>query len=164
MNVSNPKEPPDAAHTHPWKLSDVVMFPALGLSILAEWLWPTELSTLPLWVRGPVAVIAISGGQALIVAAKRTLDQARQPSLPGHPTTELVTGGPYRWSRNPNYLGAILMALGLVALANSVWFLGISFLAALVLDVWMIRPEERYLDRHFGAESTAYRARVRRWI
>ena len=98
------------------------------------------------------------------VAAKRALMEAETPSRPGAPTTILVTSGPYSVSRNPLYAGDVLGMAALALVTDSPWGLGVTVLAALVLDRWLIRPEERYLDFMFGAAYADYRRRVRRWF
>lgn len=154
----------DAAHQHPWKISDVVLFPLAALGGVAEWLSPTSIAGFPnAWLIVPGVAIALLGA-GIIGWAKRTLDAGAQPNLPGAPTTELLTGGAFRLSRNPNYLGAVLIALGLGLALDTLWLLGTALLSALVLDRWMILPEERYLLARFGTEYEDYRRRVRRWI
>ena len=152
-----------AAHSHPWKLSDVVIFPLLALGGLAEWLWPTGFD-LPARVAFPIGLALAAAGFALIAWSKRHLDAAGQPSLPEEPTTALITTGPFAWSRNPNYLGAVIAATGGAVMAVSLWMCATAALTALILDIWMIRPEERYLAKVFGDSYAAYRARVRRWF
>ncbi|MDU8926009.1 isoprenylcysteine carboxylmethyltransferase family protein [Alisedimentitalea sp. MJ-SS2] len=161
---AGPAMPPEAAHNHKWKISDVVMFPALALAIGLELIWPTRIVAAPVWLMIAVGVLIVAAGFALIEWSKRALDAAQQPTHPGVPTTQLVTSGPFAWSRNPNYLGAILVALGLSIACNSWWFLAVTAIAATILDSWMIRPEERYLHALFGDEFDAYAAQVRRWI
>ncbi|MCK8483559.1 isoprenylcysteine carboxylmethyltransferase family protein [Aliiroseovarius sp. S2029] len=153
-----------SAHTHPWKISDLVMFPALAIAILAEYLIPNRIVPLTFWLLIPVGLAVVIAGLKLISASKTALEAQDQPSLPGEPTTQLVTDGPYRFSRNPNYLGAILMAFGMAIAANSLWFLLVASCAMLVLDRWMIRPEERYLHETFGQEYRDYTQRTRRWL
>lgn len=154
---------PKAAHSHPWKISDVVLFPMAALGLFAEWLWP---GTLYLW--RPVGVVVglalFVFGFWLIGRSKRELDRRDQPSLPGTPTTELVTTGPFAWSRNPNYLGAGLAGLGGAIGLDAPWLIGATLVAALILDVWMIRPEEAYLEAEFGETYREYRRRTRRWL
>ena len=75
-----------------------------------------------------------------------------------------MTDGPFAYSRNPNYLGAITMACGIALIADSWWFWGGAVLGAAILDRWMIAPEEAYLRRVFGAEYEEYAQRVRRWV
>lgn len=152
------------AHKQAWKISDVVMFPALALAILTEFLSPTHIPGLPLWVLLPVGIALVVAGFRLISASKVALDKHDQRSLPGTPTTQLVTDGPFRYSRNPNYLGAISIAVGLGLAVNSLWFLAIAVMCLLLLDIWMIRPEERYLRQQFGAEYEVYAQNTRRWL
>ena len=64
----------------------------------------------------------------------------------------------------PELPGAMIVALGLAVATNSLWFLACGSIAAIILELWMIRPEERYLRQHFGSEYDAYAARVRRWF
>ncbi|WP_424989656.1 methyltransferase family protein [Fluviibacterium sp. S390] len=166
--MTNPfKDGPSAqdagAHGHPWKISDVVLFPLLGLGLVLEWVWPT---TLPLW-RVPGGVLGAAlflFGFWLIHRAKTELDKADQPSLPGAATTRLVTTGPFAWSRNPNYLGAALAGIGGALALESWWLIATTLLACAILEVWMIRPEERYLAERFAGEYQDYRRRTRRWL
>jgi protein-S-isoprenylcysteine O-methyltransferase Ste14 len=152
-----------AAHAHPWKISDVVLFPLLGLALVLEWLWPTSIPvTRAVGLAVGLAVFVF--GFWLISRSKKELDVAGQPSLPGEPTTDLVVTGPFAWSRNPNYLGALLAGLGGALAIDTFWVLGATLVAAAILDVWMIRPEERYLAGLFGDRYASYRKRVRRWI
>lgn len=80
------------------------------------------------------------------------------------PATALVVAGPYRFSRNPIYVGMILLLLGIGVMADSVWIVALAIPFALVLRYGVIAREERYLDARFGEAYRAYRARVRRWI
>jgi protein-S-isoprenylcysteine O-methyltransferase Ste14 len=75
-----------------------------------------------------------------------------------------VTGGPYRFTRNPLYLSLTLIYGGITALANA---LPAALLLPVVLQVMrrgVIEREERYLEGKFGDEYLNYKARVRRWI
>jgi protein-S-isoprenylcysteine O-methyltransferase Ste14 len=80
------------------------------------------------------------------------------------PTTIIVSAGPYRFTRNPIYLG---MILGLIALAigfDTLWPLVTSVPFALVLRYFVVAREEAYLERKFGDDYRNYRVRVRRWL
>lgn len=153
----------NSAHSHPWKISDVVLFPLLAVGLIAEYLWPTSLQ-ITRWLGIPIGIALFVGGFAIINWSKAVLDANEQPSLPGEPTTKLVTKGPFGWSRNPNYFGSILAGFGGALALNSLWVIGVSLLAAMLLEVWMIRPEEKYLSNQFGADYETYRNKVRRWI
>jgi protein-S-isoprenylcysteine O-methyltransferase Ste14 len=81
------------------------------------------------------------------------------------PQAHLITGGPYRFSRNPLYLGGNGLIFGGAALlAGSPSGLVLTALNLVLVDRIMIRREERQLANEFGAEWTQYRSRVRRWM
>ena len=76
----------------------------------------------------------------------------------------LVTSGVYRITRNPMYLGMLLVLAGWgVWLGNAAAFVGLPLFVA-VLNLLQIAPEERVLRERFGDAFTRYAARVRRWI
>src|SRR4051812_43656221 len=84
--------------------------------------------------------------------------------LPGQETTAIIEDGPYRFSRNPLYVGLLALYVGLALLAPTVWAL-LLFPVAVRLILWgAIRPEERYLHEQFGAAYDDYARRVRRWL
>jgi len=76
----------------------------------------------------------------------------------------LITTGPYRFSRNPLYVAAVLTLLGFSLLLDSLWILVFVPVLLLLLDVLVIRHEEARLLLRFGERYLAYNARVRRWI
>lgn len=80
------------------------------------------------------------------------------------PSTALVTGGPYRFSRNPIYLAQTLIYLGLACGYGSAWPLALLPAVLIVMHHGVIRREERYLAARFGAAYRAYSASVRRWL
>jgi protein-S-isoprenylcysteine O-methyltransferase Ste14 len=85
------------------------------------------------------------------------------PMSPGS-SSALVTSGVYRLTRNPMYLGFLLILSGwAVWLSNALAFAPLPGFV-LYLNSFQIRPEERALAARFGREFDAYKARVRRWI
>ena len=98
-------------------------------------------------------------GVASFKRAKTTVN----PMKPGS-ASSLVVSGVYRWTRNPMYLGFLLILLGwAVFLSNALaFFLLPGF--AFYMNRFQIRPEERALATRFGSEFASYRGRVRRWI
>jgi len=76
----------------------------------------------------------------------------------------LATSGPYRFTRNPLYLGSILLGAGFVIAAHA-WVLAVLATAMLVgIYIPVIREEERYLTARFGNDFEAYRTRVPRLL
>jgi protein-S-isoprenylcysteine O-methyltransferase Ste14 len=76
----------------------------------------------------------------------------------------LVTGGLFRWSRNPMYAGFLLILAGTAILLGAATPFLLVILFALVADRWYIAFEERALASKFGEEYAAYKRRTRRWI
>lgn len=76
----------------------------------------------------------------------------------------LVTGGIYRLSRNPMYLGLSVLLVAFAAFLASPVTLAVVPLFVAYLDRFQIAPEERAMRARFGAEFDAYAARVRRWL
>ena len=90
--------------------------------------------------------------------------RARTAVMPHLPASRLVTAGPYRFTRNPMYLGITLAYAGLALLIDTAWPLLLLPAVLALLMVVVVRREERYLERAFGDAYRAYRDRVRRWI
>lgn len=89
---------------------------------------------------------------------------ARTSPNPNRPTTALVLSGTFRLSRNPMYIGLSLVYCGVNTILQLPW--GLIFLPLVVwlLTVWVIIPEENYLEEKFGPEYLNYKSQVRRWI
>ena len=78
--------------------------------------------------------------------------------------TRMVTDGFFRWSRNPMYLGFVLMAVGVAVLIGTLMPLLIAAAFAVICDRWYIRFEERAMRATFGDAYDVYCRRTRRWI
>lgn len=72
--------------------------------------------------------------------------------------------GPYRFSRNPDYLGQALVVAGLGLVLGNGWVLLALVPALLLVRYGVIAREERYLERKFGEDYRCFRRRVRRWL
>jgi protein-S-isoprenylcysteine O-methyltransferase Ste14 len=77
---------------------------------------------------------------------------------------KLVTDGPFCWSRNPMYLGFLLLLLGTATMLGTATPFLAPALFALVADRWYIAFEERAMREKFGADYAAYMGRTRRWL
>jgi protein-S-isoprenylcysteine O-methyltransferase Ste14 len=78
--------------------------------------------------------------------------------------TVLVTGGVFRWTRNPMYLGMIVLLLGLAVLLGTLLPLLLAVIFAIIADRWYVRFEENAMRAKFGAAYEAYGSRTRRWL
>lgn len=139
------------------------------LGFLAGWLlhreWP--LALIPAG-RQPANVgagwVLVALGLGFIAWGLATFFRHRTAIMPHRPASRLVDGGPYRYSRNPMYVGMTAIYLGLVLVTNMLWPLLLLPLSLFALVMLVIRKEERYLADAFGSEYAAYRERTRRWL
>ncbi len=90
--------------------------------------------------------------------------RARTSPLPMRASTALVRTGPYRFTRNPMYLGLLLAYAGLALLFGVTWALILSPGVVLLVERLVIRREEKYLEEKFGEEYRRFLREVRRWI
>lgn len=80
------------------------------------------------------------------------------------PASSLQTSGIYRLTRNPMYTALVLLYLGLTFLIGNWWNLILFPLLILIVQEYIIKREEKYLERAFGQEYLNYKLKVRRWI
>jgi protein-S-isoprenylcysteine O-methyltransferase Ste14 len=134
----------------------------LALGLLASRLVgdPLAISPATTWLGWAlVAAFAWWNGWALLTMARH-----RTALLPGGATTAVIDTGPFARSRNPLYVGLLVLSAGLALLAGSAWALAALPLEWALLRWGAVLPEERYLAAKFGAAYDDYTARVRRWL
>ena len=103
-------------------------------------------------------------GAALAVYAIRLFATHKTTPEPFGVSGALVTVGPFRVTRNPMYLGIILMVSGVAALFGTVGPWLVVPILGLVLDVVFVRREEEKMEMLFGDAYRSYKSRVRKWI
>lgn len=106
----------------------------------------------------------IAGGLVIGALGFREMRRAGTNADPREPTTAIVTEGPYRFTRNPLYLGMTLIYAGIAVRANALPAALLLPAVLLLMQRGVIEREERYLEGKFGDEYLRYKARVRRWI
>jgi protein-S-isoprenylcysteine O-methyltransferase Ste14 len=139
----------------------VIYLGFLGLGFAFEWLMPG--AELPGWVRFIGAAVIVAG-VALLISFESAFKRVGTDANPYRPSTALATGGPYRYSRNPAYLGMAITYVGIALAAAAPWALVMLAPAMLVIQYGVIAREERYLERLFGEDYLAYKRTTRRWI
>jgi protein-S-isoprenylcysteine O-methyltransferase Ste14 len=153
------------------KVFTVVRGLVYSAAFIGLWAWlavmarghDARLPSLPLWLR-PAGVALCAAGMlvaALCIAAFIT--RGRGTPAPFDPPREFVASGPYRYVRNPMYIGAAagLVGAGLAVSSLAVVILACVFLACVHLLV--VFYEEPALDRAFGERYQQYRSSVHRW-
>ena len=153
----------------PADTAQVIARPPLlwGLAVVAgfalDWLMPLRFvpAAVPAgWLGGAVLAIAV----ALFAWAIATVTRAGSNVPTNKPTTSIVDTGPYRFTRNPIYLGMMLGLAGLAIAFDSLWLLLTLVPFAFVIRYGVVAREEAYLEGKFGERYRRYRIRVRRWL
>lgn len=109
-----------------------------------------------------IAVVALAFLLALIAAIQFLA--AKTHLEPWRPTSTVIRHGIFRYSRNPIYLALCIATVGAGLLLNSWWAIIGAPLLAWLLQQFVIRREEAYLESKFGDEYLAYKRTVRRWL
>ena len=136
---------------------------AVFAGLALNWLMPLPFiaAAVPAaWLGAIVFALAL----ALFAWAIATMTRAGSNVPTNLPTTTIVDTGPYRFTRNPIYLGMVLGLIGLAIAFNSLWLLLTLVPFALVIRYGVVAREEAYLERKFGDVYRRYRSRVRRWL
>ena len=111
-----------------------------------------------------IGLTFVALGFVLAAFSARAFRLAGTDVVPGRPSTALVTYGPYKITRNPIYIGFMLVYFGLAIIMTSVWMLLLLIPVLVILQQGVVVPEEAYLERRFGATYRQYKAHVPRWL
>jgi protein-S-isoprenylcysteine O-methyltransferase Ste14 len=103
-------------------------------------------------------------GTALAISGVVGFSRAKTSRVPIRPATSLVTSGPYAFTRNPMYLGLALATGGCGLLLMTWWPMILLIPTLVIIQRFVIVPEEGYLQRRFGADYANYARRIRRWL
>jgi protein-S-isoprenylcysteine O-methyltransferase Ste14 len=154
-------QPADAAH--PIIRPPIAWAVAFLLGLGLDWLYP--LPFVPeSWPRFLIGAGVFALAFALAIWAITTFRAAGTRIDPGKPTSVIVTNGPFRFSRNPIYVGMLLGQTGLAIGFDNAWILASVAPLYLVLRFGVVAREEAYLERTFGSAYIEYKSRVRRWL
>jgi protein-S-isoprenylcysteine O-methyltransferase Ste14 len=134
------------------------------VGVIIEYAWPVGPAT------ANVPGVAVAGGMLFALGGAIagwglvTFRRARTTTVPGRASAALVTWGPYRFTRNPMYVGLILAYLGDAGMLHHLWPVSLLPLVAAYLN-WVVIPvEEAKLKEVFAEEYERYQANVRRWV
>ena len=140
----------------------VYFLAALLLMILLAYLMPmAHLVYVPLRIFGGVMIFA---GLAVTTTGAWTFKRADTPIRPFEQATTLVTSGIYRYTRNPMYLGMLIMLTGTWIALGKLSPLFIIPIFFFVIREGFVTPEEEFLEKNFGDQYREYKTSVRRWL
>lgn len=137
---------------------------AIGITTLTFYLdrfWPFQLPSALVIVGWPLVAV----GSILILFAAVTLARhSGSTGAPGDPTKELVTIGPYRWVRNPIYLGEGFIILGLALIMRSPSLIVACIVYLFVINLYVRKVEEPATESRFSEVYDRYKQQVPRWF
>ena len=112
----------------------------------------------------PLAILAFVSGVVLFLRTRHEFRRAKTP-IPGNlPVTELITQGPFKRTRNPMYLAFSLFHLSIAIWYQSFWMIITLGIALIVMSIFVIPREEKYMLNKFGSKFSAYKSTTRRWF
>ena len=144
----------------------VIFAGTVVLALALHWLLPKPLPAILMaeevrYGVGPaLAVLSVM----IAMASIRRFRKAGTNVPPWQATTTIVETGPYRFSRNPMYLGLAGLYLGIGLIVGGLWFAILFVPFLIVIQLGVILREEVYLARKFGDVYLDYKSRVRRWL
>jgi protein-S-isoprenylcysteine O-methyltransferase Ste14 len=121
---------------------------------------PTDIGSLH-WTG--LALVGLGGALAIWCIITFALVGQGTPA-PFDPPRKLVTGGPYRWTRNPMYVGADTALVGAALYYQSAALVAFAAAFLVMTHVFVVFFEEPTLERTFGAHYADYRNAVPRWL
>lgn len=134
------------------------------VSVAAGWLAGFALDLpLPAWAPWPGFAL-VAAGVGLAAWAERRFKAIGTAAMPWKPSTAIASSGPYRFTRNPMYLGLLAAQLGTGLVLRQGWIVLLTLASLAALHTGVVLREEAYLSAKFGREYDAYRARTRRWL
>jgi len=147
--------------SHPKILPPHVAIVSLIAAIALHYLFPTPLISKPFNLLGILFFVL---GLLILFWSFGLFKKKDTPILPGQKPTALVIEGPYKFTRNPMYLGVTTALLGVAIYLGD----ALAFLAPIVffafVSIRFIPREEKLMEKLFGKKYLEYKKKVRRWI
>ena len=134
------------------------------LSILMQKIIPINNSFFDSRNATIAGIVLIAIALLFILPALMKFVQSKNTLVTIKSATSLQTKGVYSLTRNPMYMGLLILYSGIAMLEGNWWTFIFIPLIIIIVQSYVIRGEENYLQRAFGEEYNAYRKKVRRWI
>ena len=150
---------------------DILIFPplavgiALVVAVALEWILPIHI--LPPVLTGwslVLGMVLVAIATILVVGGARTFTRSGTNVDPRKPALKIIESGPYQYTRNPMYLGMVVLQFGLAFLFSLDWAILGGVVLWAVLHYGVVLREEAYLAGKFGGTYTDFTARTRRWL
>jgi protein-S-isoprenylcysteine O-methyltransferase Ste14 len=132
------------------------------VAFILRWLLPLHFAFPKVleWLGYALVIV----GLGLAFNAVRRFMRAHTTVDPHGSVNAIVTSGPYRFTRNPIYLGFLCLLIGFPFIFRTYWGLILSPLFIVLINTLVIQHEEAYLEKKFKDVYINYKSRVRRWL
>lgn len=143
-------------------LPPVLLLFCAAAMVLAQFFFPmTQIAPWPIRL---IALLPLVLGMFIAVVGKQQFVKQGTNLYTFNDPDKMITTGLYAYSRNPMYLGFVIVAFSIALLLGSLIPLGIALIHWVVVDRWYISFEEKRMVEKFGENYNDYKKRVRRWI
>ena len=137
----------------------VILLASIVLQIILLFSFPifVDLSSL-------LGLILILSGISLVFVSFRFMRKMKTTFIPDGTPEVLISSGPFKFSRNPIYLGMLIILVGVAFLMSSLSAIIIAFVFGIIINFTWIAHEEKKLHELFSEDWENYTSKVRRWI
>jgi len=146
---------------HPKILPPHAAIASLIAAIALHYLFPTPLIQTPFNYLG---IVLFAAGLLILFWSFERFKKKETPILPGQKPTSLVIEGPYKFTRNPMYLGVAAALLGIAIYLGDLLALAAPAIFFTFVSVKFIPREEKLMEKLFGRRYSDYKKKVRRWV
>lgn len=151
-------------HPHIILHPPLLMLLAIITGFVARAFWGGFMDIVPRLVGEGLGSLLIIGAIVILQMGIRTFAEGGENLQPSTPSRQLFTKGVYNYTRNPIYCAMMLLGGGLGFATLNLWTVLMTVLAGVIINYFVILPEERYLEDRFGEDYADYKKRVRRWM
>ncbi|HEX4852058.1 MAG TPA: isoprenylcysteine carboxylmethyltransferase family protein [Puia sp.] len=134
------------------------------VSLLIQKIFPLDRSFFYSTIAANLGIVFIICSIAFGIPAFIQFVRTKNSVIPIRPASSLQTKGIYSITRNPMYMGLLLLYSGVAITKGNWWSLMLIPLLIVIVQFLIIKREEAYLEREFGDDYSDYKKRVRRWI
>ena len=137
----------------------IILLASIVLQVILLFSFPisVDLSSL-------LGLILILSGISLVFVSFRFMRKMKTTFIPDGTPEVLISSGPFKFSRNPIYLGMLAILVGVAFLMSSLSAIIIAFVFGIIINFTWIAHEEKKLHELFSEDWENYSSKVRRWI
>ena len=137
----------------------VILLASIVLQIILLFSFPISVDMSSL-----LGLILILSGISLVFVSFRFMRKMKTTFIPDGTPEVLISSGPFKFSRNPIYLGMLTVLVGVAFLMSSLSAIIIAFVFGIIINFTWIAHEEKKLHELFSEDWENYSSKVRRWI